>query len=354
MKALVTGGAGFIGSHIVDRLVSNNINVVVLDNFSSGSIKNLKPAFEIAKKNNITIEIIEENIENTSIWSNIPKTDGFFHLAAQTSVTRSANFPKEDFSINVNPILFILDYIKQSQVKYFLYANTAGALYGNAQEIPTSENHPLHPESPYGATKSFLETYLRATVFSQKADGIFSSDVSKDNYFSWASLRLANVYGPRQISKGEAGVVPIFLEKFLKGQNVTIFGDGNKTRDYIFVKDVADAFYAAFEKMQSQCIDSAFNLGTGVETKDIDLFNLLYKAALESGRYPEVVGSKTPKFAEVRSGEVLRAAIDCSKLGQLIPLTPFGLLEGLENTVKSFLVDFNSEDLADITPNILM
>ncbi len=231
MRIIITGGAGFIGSNIVDALVNDKNDVVIFDNFYSGRKKNLLNAESIAAKNKTQFEIIEGDISLSSDWKKIPPADAIFHIAAQTSVTASVKERDKDFAWNINASKNLIEFLLDKNVKYLLYSNTAGALYGVPTEFPTPETHSVYPTSPYGATKSFLETYIRALSTSLKSEGTWSDSINDKNYFSWSSLRLGNVYGPRQITKGEAGVVPIFIEKFFSNKAPFIFGTGNETRD---------------------------------------------------------------------------------------------------------------------------
>lgn len=331
MKTLVTGGAGFIGSHIVDALLNDGHHVFVVDNYFSGRDKNLDNARKIAAEKNLQLETFDADISNALIWSKVPAVDAVFHTAAQTSVTVSVKESHRDFSWNVLASKFIIDYMRVNGVKYFLYANTAGALYGVPQEIPTPEDHPIHPTSPYGATKSFFETYIRALIISLKTEGAYSNNISDPNYFSWASLRLGNVYGPRQITKGEAGVIPIFIEKFLANTAPIIFGSGEETRDYVHVSDVVSAFMHVFKKQQSAAVDDSFNVGTGEETQTQTVFELV-KECLQGKTQIE-----TSLHAPLRPGELERSCLNTDKLKAMGWTSKKPFQVGVKETVKHYL-----------------
>ncbi len=341
MRILLTGGAGFIGSHVADALVTAGCEVVVVDNLSSGSEKNLSQAKELAASKSLPFSLIHADISDATVWQKIPgHFEAFFHFAAQTSVTYSVQKPEFDFKNNVESLLPILRFLRERQVKHFMYANTAGALYGNAEKFPTEEREFLRPLSPYGATKAFTETYIASLSASLKATGEWSSDPAAKNYFSWASLRLGNVFGPRQVTKGEAGVVPIFIEELAAGRAPKIFGDGSKTRDYVFVKDVAAAFLATFKASQRAPIDDAFNLSSGVETSDQEIFDEVFSAVqYRAGEKKEIFWPKkiTPTFDKVRPGEVIRSSLSIAKLKAKINYAPsLSFKEALHQTVMTY------------------
>jgi UDP-glucose 4-epimerase len=331
MKVMVTGGAGFIGSHIVDALIKDGHDVLVLDNFYSGREKNLDHAFKLAAQSGRALEKMFVDISNALIWGKMPAVEAIFHVAAQTSVTASVKESHRDFSWNILSSKFLTDYIKNNQVKYVLYTNTAGALYGEANTLPTPEDHPLYPSSPYGATKSFFETYMRALAQSLKMEGSWSNDPQAPNYFTWASLRLGNVYGPRQITKGEAGVIPIFIEKFLAHATPTIFGTGEETRDYIHVEDVVSAFMHIFKLQQSAPVDDAYNVGAGKEIPTEKVYNVIKNALTLEG---------LPEKAELqpsRPGELKRSCLNIEKLKKTGWSPKWEFENGAKQTVISYL-----------------
>ncbi|NCN28060.1 NAD-dependent epimerase/dehydratase family protein [bacterium] len=318
MKVIVTGGAGFIGSHVVDRLVEAGHEVLVFDDFSSGRESNLEKSLQVAKNAGTRLTLFKEDIRDALAWEKAGRADALFHFAAQTSVTASFEDLDLDFDLNARGALNVCKWIKKVKPRFYLYANTAGALYGSTSQIPTSEDIPLWPECMYGATKSFGEVYLNAFVQSMKSSKAFSSDPESDNYFSWAALRLANVYGERQISKGEAGVLPIFAEKFVAGKAPIVFGEEAVTRDYVHVSDVASAFMRAFERMQETCLDTGFNIGTGVETSSEKVYSFVFAAMEGTPYFKAIEGFKEPKRLPLRAGEVFRSCLDSTKAKELL------------------------------------
>jgi UDP-glucose 4-epimerase len=345
MKVIVTGGAGFIGSHVVDALLLEGHEVTVVDNLVTGDLKNLNVAREMANKNKKSFRIVEKSVCDKSTWDSLESCDAIFHFAAQTSVTASVSDPDNDFKVNVLSTQLVCDWVRRNGIRFVLYSNTAGALYGNANEFPTTEQHLCHPESPYGATKLFFESYYSALSKSLKANQTWSSHPSLKNYNTWASLRLSNVYGPRQVSKGEAGVIPIFVESFEKLQGPNIFGDGNKTRDYVHVSDVVLAFMEMFKKMQQVPVDDYFNVATSCETTDLGVFETVLKAVVEgspenclSQQSKKALLQVNPRFASVRPGEVIRSAISFHKIQNAMGWRPrIDFYEGVKSTVKYIL-----------------
>lgn len=278
MKSLVTGGAGFIGSHIVDALVARGDSVVIIDSLSTGKKKNLNPRGKF----------IEMNISNLKIISIIENEhpDIVFHLAAQASVPVSVKDPLLDAKTNVIGLLHVLTGAIRAKTDKFVFTSTGGAIYGENDQIPTSENFNARPESPYGLTKQLGERYVE---FFQKFYQIRGT-----------VLRYANVYGPRQNSSGESGVVAIFTNLMIKGKRPTINGDGRHTRDYIFVEDVVAANLLAADSDRF----GPFNIGTGIETTNLQVFEALKK-------YLDFPGG--PIFGPERPGDILRSAVDSSK-----------------------------------------
>ena len=320
MKILVSGGAGFIGSHVVDKLVSKGHSVTVLDNLSSGSNENIAHATASANAKNIDFTLIQDDITRAALWGELPAFDAFFHFAAQTSVTASAKNPEFDWAQNIGPIPYIFSWIQRHKVKYLLYSNTAGAFYGDTLQLPTLESTAPNPRSSYGATKSFFEIYLNARTLTLYDLGERSPDPKSENYFSWSSLRLANVYGPRQTIKGEAGVVPIFFHQMRTQQQPVVYGDGNKTRDYVYVDDVAEAFLLSFEKLQNSPLNQSYNIATGKEIRDSEVFHCvanelasLLKADSTQTELISFLKTLEPKYENTRAGELLRSQLNPSK-----------------------------------------
>jgi UDP-glucose 4-epimerase len=255
------------------------------------------------------------------------------HLAAQTSVVKSVKNPEQDFRTNVDPVSYLLKYVQKKKVRCLVYANTAGALYGEALYFPTDERAVVQPTAPYGATKAFFEIYLRAWALSLKQAAELGNDPKQENYFSWASLRLSNVFGPRQSPKGEAGVLPIFIDHLLRGQEPTIFGDGSKTRDYVYGPDVAQCFVRTLAELDKMPIDDAFNVSSGKETSDMQVF----QAVLEAVRTKGAVKVSQPKFSPIRPGELKKSLIDNNKIGAYLSWRPqMDFAAGVQATVAAF------------------
>ena len=302
MNVLVTGGAGFIGSHIVDRLIKEGFTTIVVDNLSTGKEENLNP---FAKFYRIDIQS-----SSLSDIFNKEKPDIVFHLAAQIDVRRSVEDPLWDARINILGSLNLIELCKNHRVKKVIFASTGGAIYGEAEVIPTPETYPEAPLSPYGIAKLCVERYL---WYYYK---IFN--------LPFISLRLANVYGPRQNSKGEAGVIAIFCDKMLAGGQPVINGDGSQTRDFVFVEDVVEAAMLA---MNSEEI-GIFNIGTAIETDIITIFEKLKK----------LTGSHCKRLhGPAKEGEQRRSCLDYTKAKEKLGWNPrMNIDQGLEKTVESF------------------
>lgn len=274
-RILVTGGAGFIGSHVVDLLEKKQHQVVVLDDLSSGSRSRLSKHTKLAKVD------IRDSVGTSTVIEEF-RPHAVIHLAAQANVRRSIEDPETDAEINIGGGISLLKACAAFQVGRVVFASSGGAIYGDQPTYPIPETAEPKPSSPYGLAKQAMEKY--------------GEYFSKSSRFDFVSLRLANVYGPRQSGKGEAGVVAIFLDHLARGTTPLIFGDGSHTRDYVSVRDVAPAFVAALK-----CPPGTYNIGTGVETRTIDLLVRLLKLT---------GSSKKPTFlAEIR-GEVHRNSLD--------------------------------------------
>ena len=302
MKVLVTGGAGFIGSHVAERLLSDGHEVVILDDLSTGHVEHLHP------------EVRFYQMDVQSPWLDelfkIERPEAVLHQAAQASVRRSVADPVFDASVNVLGAVTLLQASVRHGVRRFLFASTGGALYGDADVIPTPEDYPTLPVSPYGASKLGAEVYLRTF---QAVHGL-----------SYAALRYANVYGPRQDPHGEAGVVAIFARRLLSGEPARINGDGKQTRDFVYVGDIAEANARA---LTSEAVGS-FNVGTGVETDINTIFQLLKR--LSGNNQVEVHGPPMP-------GEQRRSVVDARKIEKVMGWRPqTGLEAGLDATVRYF------------------
>jgi UDP-glucose 4-epimerase len=301
MKVLVTGGAGFIGSHVVDALVRQGYQVVVVDNLSTGRPENINPAatFYQADISNSELEEIFEK----------ERPELINHQAAQTVIQKSMEDPVFDAKQNILGSLNLVLQCLRFGVKKIIYASSVG-VYGEPKYLPLDENHPLNPISYYGISKHTAEHYLHLAHL--------------QHMLSYVVLRYSNVYGPRQSPEGEAGVVAIFTRQMLRGERPTIFGKGDKTRDYVHVSDVVTANLLAMEGDGN----GVYNLGTGVETSDQEMFNLLAELTGYQGK---------PRYAPVREGEIYKICLDSSKAQKELDWQPqFLLREGLSETVDSY------------------
>lgn len=303
MRVLVTGGAGFIGSHVVDGLLAEGHEVAVFDNMSSGKATNVQPVVSLFEGDLGDVEALDRAFGES-------KPDTVMHLAAQKSVSASVADPLMDARENIMGSLNLFQTAVHHRSRKIVFASTGGALYGDTDELPTPESHPTVPESPYGVAKLSIEHYLRFYV---KVHGLQA-----------VTLRMANVYGPRQDPKGEAGVVAIFCSRVLDGQPVTVYGDGLQTRDYTYVKDAARAFLLALRHEGSTTV----NVGTSHETSVLGLI----------GGLEAIVGTTMARIAEPeRLGEIRRSCLDASKAGRELGWTPtYGFHEGLAETVRYF------------------
>ena len=301
-RAVVTGGAGFIGSHVADALLARDYEVVVVDDLSTGSQRNLPSAAELAQ-----LDIVDAPALEAVVASFGPSV--VCHLAAQASVTVSVESPERDLSVNVQGTFNVVQAARDAGARV-VFASTGGALYGENAPLPSPETTPAEPLSPYGASKLAGEAYVATWG---RLHGIAN-----------VVLRLGNVYGPRQNSKGEAGVVAIFSDLLSRGGAPTVYGDGHQTRDYIYVTDVAEAFALAAEAGQA----ATLNVGRGSESSVLDLLEVLQALA------PAPVA---PIFAPLRAGELLRSSLDSTRLRSMFGWAPHvELREGLAETYRSY------------------
>jgi len=306
MKALVTGGAGFIGSNLVDALLARGDEVTVVDDLSTGRRENLDGALAAGAA------LVEIDIRDREALAAVAREQGpeiVFHLAAQIDVRKSVADPAFDASVNVGGTANVLEAARASGARRFVFVSTGGAIYGEGegQALPLDEDAPVEPLSPYGQSKFAAEGYLSLY---ERLYGL-----------SGVSMRLGNVYGPRQDPLGEAGVIAIFCGKLRAGGRPTVFGDGTQTRDYIYVGDVVAALLAAAGSEAT----GAFNVGTGVETDVLELVRALGDGA-----------AFEPEFAPERTGEVQRIAIDPSRARRELGWEAgVGLAEGLRLTLDS-------------------
>ena len=292
MRVLVTGGAGFIGSHVVDRLVAAGHTVSVVDDLSTGLAGNVNPQATLH-----TCDIRTPELPRVVAAA---RPQAVVHLAAQAAVPRSVEDPMFDASVNVLGTINLLDACRQVGTERVVYVSTGGAAYGDTDVLPTPEDHPTRATSPYGVSKVAAERYLECFA------GLTS--------MTELTLRLANVYGPRQRPDGEAGVVAIFARRLLAGQRCTIYGDGEQTRDYVYVADVAEAAELALGSASRGVV----NISTGRETSVNALHRQVAAAIGVNGE---------PEYAAPRPGEVRRSVLANARARALLGWQPRSPLE---------------------------
>lgn len=303
MKVLVTGGAGFIGSHVVDALIQDGYEVVIVDDLSTGRESNINPSAKFYKmdiRDPSLAEIFEDE-----------RPEFVNHHAAQMDVRRSVAEPLFDADVNILGSLNLIECAKRYQVKRFVYISTGGAVYGEPVYLPCDEEHPINPICQYGASKHTVEHYLY---------------MYRENYeLPYTVLRYPNVYGPRQDPNGEAGVVAIFTGQMLSDQPVKINGDGKQERDFVYVGDCARANVLAFN---GESTNGIFNLGSGKGTSVNELYSVLAKI---TGYTREV------KHGPAIVGETRKIYLDAKKAEDQLGWKPMvGLRDGLEKTVDYF------------------
>ena len=304
---LVTGGGGFIGSHVCDRLLAEGHRVVAVDDLSTGRIANLAEArghgpeftfFNIDLRAEGLVQLFERH-----------RPEVVMHLAAQSGVRPSISDPTFDASVNVMGLLNVMECCAKTAVRKVVYAASGGTLYGEPRRVPVKETAAAgsHPVSPYGISKKVALDYL---AYYERFRGT-----------DYTALALANVYGPRQDPHGEAGVVAIFAAKMLAGETPTIFGDGNQTRDYVFIDDAAHALSLAAEKGSGRLV----NIGTGLETSVNGLYRMLAEITGFTGQ---------PASGPLPPGEVRRIALDIDLAAEVLGWHPWThLVDGLSETV---------------------
>jgi len=302
MKILVTGGAGFIGSHIVDAYISDGHSVVVVDNLSTGRRENIHPRATFYQ-----VDVRSPDLRSV-FEKELPEIVN--HHAAQMDIRRSVADPVDDAMTNIVGGLRLFESCREFRVRKVVFASTGGAVYGEQRYFPADEDHPTNPLSPYGIAKLSSEKYL--FYYHQ----IFGLDATV--------LRYANIYGPRQNPHGEAGVVAIFAHKMLAGKQPIINGDGTQTRDYTFVGDVVRANQLALDARGFRI----YNVGTGIETDVRALFRALRD---------RLAPSCNESFGPAKPGEQLRSVISCARIHKELGWRPLVYVEeGLERTVASF------------------
>jgi len=302
LKALVTGGAGFIGSNLADALIDDGHNVTIVDDLSTGRMENIPRKAEFHKID-ISSAVIDKIFEKG-------KFDLVFHLAAQMDVRKSVKSPIFDAGVNILGGINLLQAGVKHKVKKFVFSSTGGAIYGEQDYFPADENHPANPISPYGVSKLAFEKYLYYFLVEHK--------------LPYVALRYANVYGPRQNERGEAGVVALFCSKLLKGEKAVVNGDGLQTRDFVFVDDVVKANLLAMKHDKYGC----YNVGTGLET---DINNIFDKVKASTGSAQDRVnGPGMP-------GEQRRSVISYELIKKEMGWTPsVSLDEGIQKTADYF------------------
>jgi UDP-glucose 4-epimerase len=313
---LITGGAGFVGSHLADKIVDYSEHLTILDDMSNGSMGNLKSLLE-EKPNKITL--IRKDVRNyEDCLSAAHGVDIVFHLAAQINPAKAVDDPVHDFQVNALGTLNILEAARRNKVTKLVQASTN--VYGNPKYLPIDENHPMDLLSPYAASKVAGEAY--AMVY-QSAYGIKT-----------VRLRFSNIYGPRQTTRSESGAVALFIERLLNGQSLVIFGDGKQTRDFVYVTDIVDALITA--SVTAEADGEVFNIGFGVETTIDELSRMIIQIVSDTtGRELGVHVSYGPQ----RSADFRRAQMNISKATEKLGYHPkVGLEEGLRQTVRWHLI----------------
>lgn len=314
-NVLVTGGAGFIGSHLVDALIKKGYQVFIIDNLSTGQKENISRKakfYQIDIRSPKIAEIFKK--ERPQI---------IYHCAAQINLRKSIENPIYDTDVNILGSLNILqNFIRVNlhrnlRKSMFVFSSSGGAIYGETEKIPTPETEPAEPTSPYGLNKLTFERFL---------------EIYRQLYgLNYIALRYANVYGPRQNTKAEAGVIAIFVEQLLQGKTPKINGNGKQTRDYVYVDDVVQANLLFLDQKIISRIRSnirmVFNVGTGIETSVNEIFQKIVK----------ILGKKVkPKYGPAIPGELMRSALDCQKIKKLGWQPKINLNEGLIETIKWF------------------
>jgi len=312
VTVVVTGGAGFIGSHLVDALLADGKRVVVIDDLSSGEARRVASEASLE-----VVDIVDRTALDRVIDAAAP--EAIFHVAAQSSVTVSVSDPGRDCAVNVAGTLNVLEAATRHGAPV-TFTSTGGALYGNDAPLPTPETYIPEPVAPYGASKWAGEAYVRTW--------------SRSHGIPHAVCRLGNVYGPRQSPHGEAGVVAIFSYRLWAGEQPVLFGHGQPTRDYVHVSDVVRALMAASGTA------GVFNVATGTATPVQSILDALQKAAGTS---------VTPELAPLRPGELERSCMDPSAAAQTLGWrAEVGLEEGLESTHRALVAEFTREPDRDL------
>jgi len=306
MKVLVTGAAGFIASHIVDRLIEEGHEVIIVDNLYSGFRKNLNPKAKFYQ-----VDICDEEKIKKIFDKERPKLVN--HHAAHNNALKSIEDPVFDAKVNIQGSLNIISNSLRTNVEKIIYASSGGLSYGEPEYIPMDEKHPIRPTSPYGNSKYIVEEYLR--MFGNRG-------------LKFTSLRYASVFGPRQNPLGEVGVIAIFIGKLLNKKRPTIFGDGTQTRDFVFIDDVVKANMLAMD----QGDNDVFNVGTQKETSVQEIFDAI-KELTDS--------NVAPIYGEERPTDIKRCCLDMTKIKRVMGWSPkYDTKKGLSKTVDYFRGEF--------------
>ncbi len=317
MHILVTGGAGFIGSHLVDRYLAHGHEVAVVDNLSTGRRGNVNPAAAFHEVDITDADTLRRVFEQQ-------RPEAINHHAAQMDVRRSVREPVFDAATNIIGSINVIEAALRVGARRIIYASSGGAVYGELAEIPAAETHPINPISQYGVSKYTVELYLRLYSVLEGLEYVI--------------LRYANVYGPRQNPQGEAGVTAIFTGMMLQGQRPTIFGSGHKTRDYVFVDDVVEANVLALDHGAREAI----NIGTGVQTTDQSVYDTI--AAATGFAEPPVYGGE-------RKGDIQHSALAIEKARKVAGWSPkVSFAEGVRRTVEIHRQQMQSAEQGDAGP----
>jgi UDP-glucose 4-epimerase len=319
-RAIVTGGSGFIGSHLVDRLLADGYEVLVVDDLSTGVTQNLDSA---RKEFPDKLRVLEESICSEAAAAEVGSfaADVVFHLAAQMNVRKSVEEPAFDATANVVGIVNMLESAQRAGTKHFVFSSTGGAIYGEQDFFPADESHPIRPKSPYGVSKRAGELYLEY--------------FAREGKMHCSSMRFANVYGPRQNPKGEAGVVAIFAQRLLNGEAIRVNGDGSQTRDFVFVSEVVDACIRAYTNPPASDDGSyrVFNVGTGIEASINDIVGAFQEIvnSLDDVAEPQV------EHGPALAGEQQRSVVSAVLLSNELKWeSSVSLRDGLALTLDSF------------------
>lgn len=304
MKILVTGGAGFIGSHLIDRLTVLGHTVIIIDNLTTGKRENINPNSQFYEMDICDTKLAQIFKEH--------KPEYLFHLAAQIDVRKSVQDPLYDARSNIMGTINLLSLCRNFKVKKFIFSSSGGVIYGNTPQ-PATEDNPPKPISPYGVAKLAGEGYVKC--------------LGDWEGLKYSILRYANVFGPRQDPKGEAGVVSIFIEQLLRGKKSYLYGDGKLERDYVFVDDIVQANITCLEKGKN----STYNIGTGISTSVNDLYSAIVQIIKKKNEI---------EFAPKRPGELERNVLNIEKSKKDLGWKPqVSLDEGLRRTYEWFISD---------------